>query len=78
MAEDMEAAYVPFTPSGGFDSAGIEVGGYAGKKLSSGDPRLNLSDNGSFRFIDFGLAIGTTLIAKRETAIDKSLFGVIV
>ena len=78
MAEDMEAALVPFAPSGGFDPTGIEVGGYAGKKLSSGDPRINLSDNGSFRFIDFGLAIGATLIAKRETAIDKSLFGVIV
>ena len=78
VAEDMEAAFVPFAPSGGLDSTGIEVIGYAGKKLPSGDSRINLSDNGGFRLINFGLAVGTALIAKRETAIDKSLFGIIV
>ena len=78
MAEDMEAAFVPLAPSGGSDSAGIEVSGYAGKKLPGGDSCINLPDDGSFRLINFGLAVGTTLIAKRKTAIDKPLFGIIV
>ena len=78
MAEDMEAALVPLAPSGGSDSAGIEVSGYAGKKLPGGDSCINLPDDGSFRLINFGLAVGTTLIAKRKTAIDKPLFGIIV
>ena len=78
MAEDMEAAFVPFTPSGGFDSTSIEVIGYAGKKFPGGDSRINLPDNGRFRLINFGLSVGATLIAKWETAIDKPLFGIIV
>ena len=57
----MEAAFVPFTPSGGFDSTSIEVIGYAGKKLPGGDSCINLPDNGRFRFVNFGLAVGTAL-----------------